>query len=386
MSQYLLLLGNTPELSYLEASSILDGSELERFSDHLAETSLPSDPMASQLMYVLGGTFKILKKLFPLESKPADAYRQIKAYLSKQTDKPTFALTGMGSLSEVFYPQKLKNLLKKDGISSRYREGDQWGASAAILRHEQDVIDLIVVESQGQRYLARTVASQHVDEWTARDRDKPYAAGRKGMLPPKLARMMVNIGLGRLQRTEKDQPPVLYDPFCGTGTILIEALIRGCEVIGSDLDHEAVAGTLENLYWLEEKYDQSFKYQVFQTDAAHADKRDWQTKVDLIVTEPFLGKPDPKPEEMGNIFKGLTSLYLGAFKTWMNFLRPGGLVVIVFPFAQGEGKRFDLEGLIDKLQKYRYTLEVNPVEYFREKAVIKREIRVFRYQGQKAED
>ncbi len=172
---------------------------------------------------------------------------------------------------------------------------------------------------------------------------------------------------------------MLYDPFCGTGTVLIEGLLRGCEVIGSDLDKDAVAGSLENLYWLEDYFQQQFKYQVFQSDVASAAQQDWKTKVDLIVTEPFLGKPRSDPNELDNIFKGLTSMYLGAFKEWSKILNNGATVTIVFPTTVTSKKSYNLMSLIDKLASYGYTLQVNPINYARKKAVIVRQILVFKY-------
>ncbi len=378
MNKYLFLLGNTPELSLLELNSLLQEREMQQWGPHLGMTQLEDDQQAKQLMQLLGGVFKIAKVLTPLPSDLDQSYQEMTKQLLELDPKPTYALTGLNELSQDFYPQKLKKMLRAQDVSCRYRQGDQWGASAAILTHEDDVIDLIVVEHQDQLYLAKTVAVQDVDAWVNRDRHKPYTAGKKGMLPPKLARAMVNLGLGHLQ--SKPQQPVLYDPFCGTGTVLAEALLRGCQVVGSDIDHDSVAGSLENLYWLEDEYQQQFKYQVFQTDVAHANKRDWETKVDLIVTEPYLGRVNPKPQQLKDMFTGLYRMYLGAFKTWTKLLQPGSPVVTIFPFVEGTNHTYDLLDLIDKLAKYRYTLEVGPVEYFRKGADVKRHILIFRYE------
>ena len=376
MSQFILLLGNTPELSLAELQALLKNKEIIQWDPHLAVIELENDQQAEQLQTLLGGVYKIFKIVQVLNKDSAD--EQIANYLVTQSDRPEFALNGWKNLQNQYTPQAIKKILKKNNISCRYRQSDQWGASSAITEHEKDMIDLMVVEHQDEHLLLHTVAAQNVDEWVNRDRKKPYAEGHKGMLPPKLARVMVNIGLGHLSAAE-EAAPVLYDPFCGTGTVLIEALLRGCSVLGSDLDHDSVAGSLENLYWLEDQYKQKFSYQVFQSDVAHVDQRNWETKVDLIVTEPFLGKPNPKDKELKNIFKGLTSLYLGAFKSWSQILRSGAVVVIVFPFVEAKNKRHDLQDLIDKLEKYGYTPLVKSIEYYREKAIVKRELMIFQF-------
>jgi hypothetical protein len=74
-------------------------------------------------------------------------------------------------------------------------------------------------------------------------------------------------------------------------------------------------------------------------------------------------------------------MYLGAFKTWTKLLRPGSPVVTIFPFVEGPNHTYDLLDLIDKLDKYRYTLEVGPVEYYRKGADVKRHILIFRYES-----
>ena len=377
MSQYILLLGNTPALSLAELQALLTNKEIVQWDQHLAAIDLEDDAQAQQLQLLLSGVYKIFKIIQVLDQDQAD--EQIAAYLATENERPEFALNGWKKLQNQYSPQSIKKALKQKNISCRYRQSDQWGASSAITEHDEEFIDLMVVEHESQHVLLKTVAAQDVDEWVNRDRNKPYAEGRKGMLPPKLARVMVNIALGHLA-TDAEISPVLYDPFCGTGTVLIEALLRGCEVVGSDLDHDAVAGSLENLYWLEDEYEQKFSYQVFQADVAHVAQRNWQTKIDLIVTEPFLGKPNPKDKELPNIYKGLTSLYLGAFKAWTEILNPGAVIVIVFPFVDTKNKRYDLQGLIDKLAKYGYTPLVKSIEYYRDRAIVKRELMIFQFQ------
>ncbi len=378
MSSYLLLLGNTPDLSFAEINAVASDLKLERWSQHLAKADLKNDKEAQQLQQVLGGVFKIVKTVQMLDKNPEQAKQQITEFLVEQKkDKIEFGLSSVGQTQLEIDPGQIKQMLKKQEQKARFRRGGQWGLSAAILTHESDTLDLLVVENEGKLYLTQTTTFQDLEEWIARDRKKPFVSPHKGMLPPKLARILVNLALGHL--SQKSTAPILYDPFCGTGTVLIEALLRGCQVIGSDIDKKSVAGTLENLYWAEDHYQQQFQYQVFQAEVAHADQFDWQTSPELIVTEPFLGKPNPKIHELDNIFTGLESLYLGAFKTWTNILKPNSVVSIVFPQAKTKYKTYTLLHLIDKLDKNGYTLSVKPIDYGYEKAVISRQILVFEY-------
>ena len=50
------------------------------------------------------------------------------------------------------------------------------------------------------------------------------------------ARMIPQIAGQFLELFAKNQTGVLFDPYCGTGTTLVEGFIRGFDVIGLDLN------------------------------------------------------------------------------------------------------------------------------------------------------
>ncbi|MGC9517746.1 MAG: TIGR01177 family methyltransferase [Methanomicrobiales archaeon] len=95
-----------------------------------------------------------------------------------------------------------------------------------------------------------------------------------GSMSPKLARCMVN-----LSRVKKGD--TVFDPFCGTGGILIEAGIIGARILGSDIDEKMVKGTIENLQHCGIK-----DFNIIQGDARRI-KLD--RRVDSIVTDPPYG-------------------------------------------------------------------------------------------------
>ncbi|WP_214021655.1 methyltransferase domain-containing protein [Methanoculleus sp.] len=61
-----------------------------------------------------------------------------------------------------------------------------------------------------------------------------------GVMMPRTARALVNISLVRPGET-------VFDPFCGTGGILLEAREIGARILGSDFDPAMVAGYRQNL-------------------------------------------------------------------------------------------------------------------------------------------
>jgi tRNA (guanine10-N2)-dimethyltransferase len=61
-----------------------------------------------------------------------------------------------------------------------------------------------------------------------------------GVMMPRMARALVNISLVR------DGEPLL-DPFCGTGGIVLEAVLAGARGIGCDIDRTMAAGSRRNV-------------------------------------------------------------------------------------------------------------------------------------------
>jgi len=93
-------------------------------------------------------------------------------------------------------------------------------------------------------------------------------------MPAKLARCMVN-----LAQPKKDA--LLLDPFCGTASILVEAWLTGCRVIGFDVQPYMVRGSLQNI----------LHYGVKPEGIVAADARHLPVvRVDCIVTDPPYGR------------------------------------------------------------------------------------------------
>ena len=208
---------------------------------------------------------------------------------------------------------------------------------------------------------AKTVWVQDFEDWNKRDYGRPVVDAHTGMLPPKVARMMINVALSG----KREEKSVILDPFCGVGTILAEALILGANVIGSDINQRQIEKTQKNLEWFKNNYKLLIiNYKLFCSDA-----RKISTKiqnVDAIVTEPYLG-PD----------RILENLYLTCFEDWKKVLKPGRKVVIVLPSFGSDDSL--VKKVIDKVTAIGYILEAGPFSYFRPQAMVKRNICVFKY-------
>lgn len=109
-----------------------------------------------------------------------------------------------------------------------------------------------------------------------------------GVLMPKVARALVNIA-----RPEKN----LFDPFCGTGGILVEAGLLGIHIIGSDVQRKLLLGARMNL----DHYKTS--YSLMYQDACRLSLR--EGTIDAVVTDPPYGRSALiKAESIENLLSG----------------------------------------------------------------------------------
>jgi tRNA (guanine10-N2)-dimethyltransferase len=105
-----------------------------------------------------------------------------------------------------------------------------------------------------------------------RPKKKPFF--HPSAMPAKLARCMVNLAKPKAEE-------LLLDPFCGTGSMLIEAALIGCRVLGLDIQRRMAKGTLKNLAY----------FNIEPEGTVVADARNLPiTKVDCVVTDPPYGR------------------------------------------------------------------------------------------------
>lgn len=184
--------------------------------------------------------------------------------------------------------------------------------------------EIILVRLGEEIIVGRTEAVQDFRGYSRRDYGRPAADPKSGMLPPKVAQIMVNLSGAR-----PDQ--ILLDPFCGSGTVLQEALLLGIrQVHGSDANGKAVKDAQANIRWLLKEFPQLHTV----ADVTLADVRGVTGSPDVIVTEPDLGKPLRGHEPLSFLqqeAQRLRHLYLEAFRRWNVLLKSDGCIVMIWP-------------------------------------------------------
>jgi len=336
MNSYLYILGRTPELAFLELKTFLPDVVLIRpdvaKSDHFISIEK------------LGGTVKI--------AEVVDA--------PIIEEKSTFGVS--------VYPGPQLSIKELDQMKKQY------GAARFVATRGEPLTSVVIKKNKLQEFIfvntlvGKTLAVQDFESWSKRDFDRPYADPKAGMLPPKVARMVVNLaGIG----TGK----TLLDPFCGMGTILGEAGLMEWKIIGSDMLSEVARKAEANIKWLG-----LTGYELYVSDATHISEHIRAGSVDAIVTEPFMGNPliIHHSSDIKNIMKGLEKLYIGCLRDWHKVLKPDGVVVIALPQYAINGKTYFVKKVIDMCGLLGYTIQAGPIEYGRPGAIVTRQFYIFK--------
>jgi len=145
---------------------------------------------------------------------------------------------------------------------------------------------------------------------------KHRPVGSPVSLPPKTARALINLA-------GAPRSGVVYDPFCGTGGVILEGASMGLQLIGSDLDIDMVAATKKNLAHYGLSATDVFQADV--GDAPDALKDRGLPRLDAIVTDLPYGRSASSGKE------ALGKLYDRAFVAIRDCLPTGARAVIGLP-------------------------------------------------------
>ncbi len=241
------------------------------------------------------------------------------------------------------------------GRSGRWPDGE---LSAVQVRHGDLLTrgaDFCIFGTPDGYRSGRTAWVYDFEGFAARDYDKPAADARRGMLPPQLARTMVNLA------TCGDPDLAVYDPFCGNGNLLIESAMLGHRTLGSDITEDAVGAARQNLRWLAERHPELPKAEVTLHDATMSLDADAPA---VLATEGYLGDPlgqQATAADMEHQAKFVETLIGKFLQRAADFLEPGRRVVITFPAWRTPGSRQPHRLLdVERISRLGYTV-IRPV-------------------------
>lgn len=374
-------LGSHPDLSKAELESVY-GNDIKIKHDlgNFLLLDLKSDKIRlPEIQERLAGIVKIGSIIAEVEVSGPEIVEKLSDLLFEELKKS--ASSGKIKYGISFYgknPQKfvkdrhrlgltIKKLMKNDGYSVRYVDAKEPVLSSVIVKTNRILesgAEFVITLVDKQLYVGKTVAVQDFKAWSNRDYGRPARDAKSGMLPPKLARMMINLS------GEEPKGSVLLDPFCGSGTVLMEAALMGYKkVIGSDISDKAIVDSKKNLGWMK------LEAELHHSPANQVDKF-LNDEVDAIVTETYLGKPmkgNESKEAIVSQIDELKKMYLPSLETIYAVLKRGGRCVIAFPAWKKNDDLIHVP-MRDELSEIGWRMVNDPILYEREGQKVAREI------------
>ncbi len=324
----------------------------------------------AHLMQQLGGTVKLGDILEECATAELNAERI--ADLIDRTprdERIVFGLTVYGGTPAAKralqkLPLEVKRELKTRGKSARWvtSENDEPLTPAAVakLHLTTDGYDIVVVISGDRAFIGLTTDVQDADAWSLRDFGRPVRDDENGMLPPKLARIMVNLA-------RVPDRGALLDPFCGSGTVLMEAALatRADHLIGSDIESKQIADAKQNQDWLITqgilRADDEQRFSLFTTDVRSI-SRHVSTPINAVVTEGYLGPPlrgNESASALARNAEDITALWRDALTSLAPTLAPHARLVCIWPAMKTTNGTARVD-LTSDLARLGYTLS-NPL-------------------------
>ncbi len=319
------ILGRQPGLSIAELESTVGPKSIQSVGKDYAIIDCDPDELLQQ---ELGGVIKIAEIVTTIRSlkwgrvfsTASDKITRYMIGIAEGTDnKLELGLSAYGlfvtprQISELSFAIKKK--LKATGYSVHVSLSKELVLNSASVIHNGLTgrlgAEFLLVAGQQETYIARTLSVQDIDRYSKRDFSRPKRDTVVGMLPPKLAQMMLNLAKATPGRT-------VLDPFCGTGVVLMEAALKRTNIEGSDIDPKMIEYTKENLEWLSKEY--GIEIDMKELVCTDATTHKWH-HVDCVVSETYLGRPlsyQPKSEALEQIVDECNALVT----KFLNNLRP----------------------------------------------------------------
>ena len=338
--RYFFILGRTPTLSIAELSSVFNLNKNEKFTGCLTSSNVfivETDEKidAKKIINRLGGIIKV--GILNKETKNLNI-ENIKNEItdSIKTDdiqgKFKFGISYYGKRKFNIKPlaMETKKYLKEKGISCRWVtcKGNAQTLSSVIVKQNRLVdggAEIVLIEDNNKILIGQTITVQPFKELSFRDYGRPARDDRSGMIPPKLAQIMINL-------SQAKQDEIILDPFCGSGTILTEAMLIGYDnLVGADISEKAISDTEKNVQWIIDNYQLRItNYELFNKNAAGLSKFIKGKSVDAVVTEPYLG-PQRGKIDVKKTVQELEQLYSKSLIEFKKILKPDGRIVMIFP-------------------------------------------------------
>lgn len=376
--QSLLILGRQPALGLAEAESLFGAESITRVGTIAAV--IDKDPLSIPFQR-LGGSSKLAKVLTRIDSTDwSKLVNYIASEIPRHLDHLPSGKLKFG-LSVYGYPINaakinagaltIKKSIKQSGRSVRVVPNNDRALNSAQVLHNKLTdelgMELLLINNGAQTILAQTVVEQDIDAYAARDYGRPKRDSKVGMLPPKLAQVIINLA-------NPGEGETVLDPFCGTGVILQEAILMGRHAYGTDLEPRMIDYTQENLQALVGSTVQNLA-------VADATSFTWEA-FDTIACETYLGRPfstQPAPDILREVMQDVDTIHKKFLQNVAQQTQSGFRMCIAVP-AWKTSQGFKHLKTLDSLEEMGYTriefvhAREEDLVYHREGQVVAREL------------
>lgn len=375
--KYLAVLGRQPKISLAELESLY--SKVQPLGAELATFESVAPPHIGRL----GGSIKLAQAI----ELPIIDFLQTLPTTGKISLGVSDYSRGASAYGAQREALKFKRILMKFGHSVRVIPNKTAAISSASSFHNHlflaNKIELIKVN---KKYY-QVIGVQNIDAYTKRDQARPARDARVGMLPPKLAQILINLcGVLPPQST-------LLDPFCGTGVVLQEAMLMGLSPYGTDINERMIEYSKRNLEWLQterlmsKKRDSEDLSTKVMIEVGDAQSFRWQKLINAVACETYLGPPmslPPADIKLKQAKQECKSIILGFLKNLATQIDTNTPVVIAVPAWLRPDGSYERLKVLDEISNLGYNvrsfrnLGQNDLLYYREGQVVAREIIVLR--------
>lgn len=328
---YAFLLGIHPELSLAELRALLPYTQITQQQNMAFVES--EQEISHKILTRLGGSIKMIELLWKNDTK-AESLQTLLP--TGNASKIVFGVSvypenEINRKKSEGYGRELKYLLKTKNISARFVISREPALSSVVVNKNHLLergAEIALIENKNDTWVGRTIGIQDFARYGRRDYGRPARDAASGILPPKLAQILINL-------TGPDTTGTLLDPFCGSGTVLQEAALMGySRLFGADISNRAIQDTTKNIDWLQHHFPETKKtrVQTHTIDIEHIDTKIPPKSIEKIVFEGYLGPPNPRPNEIQKNLGRFEQLYRTTFQTCEKLLTKKGVICAAIPF------------------------------------------------------
>jgi len=320
------------KLSALEACAMLRGSVdgLELASERILTFRM--QPSVLKSVPGLAGIHKFVLLVAQADANGHGVETLVERIAARVDEISNFSVSayGIGSGDYEEFVQLLLGAFRSSGFKKIHLIRSDEQELRADQVAARNSLDIVVFPHHGRFSFGLTSFVTDSTPLRNRGKEKPVPHSEISM-SPRLAKVLVNLSGVEAGHT-------LLDPFCGSGTILGEGLLKSLRCIGIDSRRRMIEEARQNLQWILSGRPGHGQFRLIVGDAR--DTRELlgdKAMVDGVASEPILLpklRGTPNFDVMKETIEDAGDIYADALASIVRVVRPGGRIVVIVPVVQ----------------------------------------------------